>query len=296
MANNKSLRRLAVRCLLVLGAVCLPWVAQAKPDPAALREKHMALGEQLQHNAFGRPLVLESSDLSNRLSGDIYATVDYPLSQVSAGLNDPEHWCEVVSLHINTKYCRAASSNGAAVLRVRVGKKTARDAEDATPVDFAYRVATATPDFLDVLLNARDGPMGTSDYRIELEAVALPNARTFLHLTYSYTYGLAGKLAMKTYLATIGRDKVGFTTTDTGRGGQPEYVGGMRGLVERNAMRYYLAINAYLESPSRAPAQFERRLQSWFNATEQYPRQLHEVDRAEYLSMKREENQRRQSE
>ena len=297
MGNHEWLRGLFVRSLLAVCVTCVPWVAQAKLDPAALREKHSALGEQLQNNPFGRPLVLESSDVSGRLTGDIYATVNYPLSQVSAGLDDPAHWCDVVSLHINTKYCRAEGSAGASVLRVRIGKKTAQDADDATPVDFAYRVASASSEYLDVLLNAREGPMGTSDYRIELEAVALPNARTFLHLTYSYAYNLAGKIAMKTYLGTIGRDKVGFTPTGTNnKDGQPEYVGGMRGLVERNAMRYYLAINAFLDSPGQTPAQVERRLQNWFSETEQYPRQLHEVERTQYMSMKREENSRRRIE
>jgi hypothetical protein len=51
-------------------------------------------------------------------------------------------------------------------------------------------------------------------------------------------------IAMKTYLATLGSSKVGFTVTRRQSNGQPEYIRGMRGLVERNAMRYYLAIDA----------------------------------------------------
>jgi hypothetical protein len=44
-----------------------------------------------------------------------------------------------------------------------------------------------------------------------------------------------------------------------------------------------------------APAvQLERRLQSWFTATERYPRQLHEINRDEYLVMKRAEHSRQQ--
>ena len=63
---------------------------------------------------------------------------------------------------------------------------------------------------------------------------------------------------------------------------------GVRGAVERNTMRYYLAIDAYLDGLSAPPAdQLEKRLQTWFTATEKYPRQLHEIDRATYLDMKR---------
>ena len=78
--------------------------------------------------------------------------------------------------------------------------------------------------------------------------------------------------------------------------GSGGYIGGMRGLVERNVMRYYLAIEAYLDALPAPPAeQLERRLQSWFTASERYPRQLHEMDRPAYIEMKRREFQRLQT-
>ena len=279
--------------LLVCISVCTA-AAQASQDPVAtLRDKHAALGEQLQRNQFGRPLVLESNETANLVSGEIYATVAYPFNDVMAGLNDPNHWCDVISLHINTKYCRAVSAPSGNTLEVRVGKKTRQDVTDASRVDFNYRVLAASQEYFDIALTAKSGPIGTSDYSIKFEAIALPNAKTFIHLTYSYAFNFAGRLAMQTYLNTLARDKVGFTTVGKRSDGQLDYVGGMRGLVERNAMRYYLAINAFLESGgSASTAQFERRLQSWFSATEQYPRQLHEVERADYLAMKRAEKAR----
>jgi hypothetical protein len=74
------------------------------------------------------------------------------------------------------------------------------------------------------------------------------------------------------------------------------YVGGMRGVVERNTMRYYLAIDTYLDSLSAPPPQRrDQRLQAWFEATERYPRQLHEVTREAYLRMKRDEVRRQES-
>lgn len=58
-------------------------------------------------------------------------------------------------------------------------------------------------------------------------------------------------------------------------------------------MRYYLAIDAHLDSLAAAPhLQLERRLQAWFDATEKYARQLREVERDAYLRMKRAEVQR----
>jgi hypothetical protein len=179
---------------------------------------------------------------------------------------------------------------------VSIGKKTAQPIKDAYPIVFSYRVAAATAKYLEIQLNAPEGPLSTRNYRIQLQAVPVGNDRTFLHLTYSYAYGLAGRLAMKTYLATIGRGKVGFTPAGKQPGGQPKYIGGMRGVVERNAMRYYLAIDAYLGAlTTPPPLRFQRRLHSWFIATEQYPKQLREVSRTAYFNMKRSEYLRQQT-
>ncbi len=178
------------------------------------------------------------------------------------------------------------------LLSVNIGKKYSQPLEDAYLLELSYRVTAATPKYLEIQLDAAQGPLSTRNYRIKLQAVPLESGRTFLHLTYSYGYGWVGKVAMKTYLATIGSGKVGFTVTGRKADGQPRYIGGMRGLAERNTMRYYLAIDAYLGA--LAAARFEKRLQSWYNATERYSRQLHEVDWGEYLAMKRSEYQRQQ--
>jgi hypothetical protein len=270
----------------------------AVPDtqpPALLQAKYASLGERLQYNPFRRALALDSSESPNDLEGDIYALVDYPFPTVSAALKSAEDWCDVMILHINTKYCHATTDQTRTALTVYIGKKTPQSFKDAYPIEFSYRVTAATANYLEIQLDAPEGPLSTRDYRIQLQAVPVGNDRTFLHLTYSYAYGLAGRLAMKTYFATIGSGKVGFTQTGTQSSGQPEYIAGMRGLAERNTMRYYLAIDAYLGAlASPSPLQFQKRLHSWFTATEQYPRQLREVGRTAYIDMKRGEYLRQQ--
>jgi hypothetical protein len=162
---------------------------------------------------------------------------------------------------------------------VRIGKGEHR-------ADFAYHVAAADADYLDVRLAAPNGPLGTTDYHIQLEAAPLDRRHTILHLTYSHEYGPQARLAMRLYLGTLGRGKVGFTVVGSERDGKPVYVGGFRGAEERNVMRYYLAIEAYLESLSVPPRErFEKRLQTWFAFSERYSPQLHE-DR-EYLDIRR---------
>jgi hypothetical protein len=129
-----------------------------------------------------------------------------------------------------------------------------------------------------------------------LQAVPLTGEQTFVHLRYSYAIGVAARLAMGVYLGTLGSDKVGFTTIEGATGATAGLVGGVRGALERNTMRYFLAVDSFLDaSRSASGSQFERSLQNWFAVTERYPRQLHEMDRLPYLELKRSEYQRQQT-
>ena len=54
-------------------------------------------------------------------------------------------------------------------------------------------------------------------------------------------------MAMDAYLAGAGREKVGFSVVERLPDGRPVYVDGVRGVVERSAMRYYLAIESTVD-------------------------------------------------
>ena len=309
MQNNIDFKVAGAVVRALVCTLCLCFLANAshvqaqatpKTEPesdtnaSALLEKHASLEKQLAKTAFGRPLVVESSEDTGSVSGNAYAVLDASFNTVSTTFRGPSHWCEVMILHINTKYCRATAENTPTTLKVNIGKKTPQALEDAFALEFAMRQVSASPRYLAVRLNAEKGPLGTNNYRIELEAVPLPSGKTFMHLRYAYGYGMAGRVAMQGYLATVGSGKVGFTHLN---GDQKQgYVGGMRGTVERNTVRYYLAIEAYLASLNRPSAQqLESRLEHWFDATEQFPQQLREIDRDSYLTMKRDEYQRQQT-
>jgi len=294
-------RAATVRAGILVIAAALAWsgfgVVRSAPTEsgaaAALRANHGALEDRLGNSPFGRPLHLVSGDTPTAVTGDIHARVDQPFPKVASALAEPGHWCDILILHINTKHCRASTRGGVTELAVSIGRKHDQPVDKAYQVVFAYRVVERTPGYLRVRLTADEGPFGTRDYSIVFDAIPLQDGRTFTHLAYSYSYGTMGRLAMKTYLATIGRDKVGFTTTGTRPDGQPRYIGGIRGVVERNTMRYYLAIEAFLGALSEPPeAQLETRLHNWFAATERHARQLHEVERDAYLAMKRNEVRR----
>ena len=282
---------LIVLALALSAASPAPVAAQ---EAAGLRARHVALQDRLASNQFGRPLMLESAQTSGDLRGDVYAVVDHPFSAVQQGLQSAENWCDILILHLNVKRCRVAG--GGKTLGLAVGRKFDQPIEDAYQLDFAYRVAAATADYLQVQLTAEEGPLSTRNYRIQVEAVPLDAKRSVVHMSYAYGYGLAARMAMQAYLATIGSSKVGFTILEKKADGTPVYQGGVLGLLERNTMRYYLAIDAYLNALPLAPgAQVERRIRDWYASTERYAPQLHEMEQSDYLDMKRKEIKRQQA-
>ncbi len=287
--------------LRVAGAVLLlaaaGAAAAAVPDAAAeLRARYAALDERLTRSPFGQPLLLDSEEQPRALSGDVYAIVDHPLGAVAAALTKPAEWCEALILHLNVKFCRAHAPPAPPGLSVAIGRKVEQPLAEAFQVEFRL-TATSVRDYLAVSLAADKGPLGTKNYRIDVDATSISTGRTFLHLRYAYQFGLEGRLALETYLATTGSGKVGFTRVDPGAGAGPaRYVTGLRGAVERNTMRYFLTLDAYLGSRSAPPAQrFEDGLARCYAASERYARQLHELERDDYFAIKRREYARQHS-
>ncbi|MCA0211828.1 MAG: hypothetical protein LCH79_01460 [Proteobacteria bacterium] len=286
-------------CVSMAMAVSAPALA-APPAAQALQARYAEYAPQLADNDFQRAMHIESAAAGNSLSGEIHAVLDHPFKRLSSALREPTSWCDVLILPFNTKFCRATTGGGAAggqpVLAMRIGRKFDQPLKDAYPLDLRWQRVAATPEYFETRLTAAEGPVGTRDYRVVVAAVPLEGGRTFMRLSYSYSYGTMGRLALQGYLATAGADKVGFSVKGRDASGAPVYVDGMRGVVERNAMRYYLAIDAYLASLAAPPhEQVERRIQAWFNASERHARQLREMDRATYVELKRSETERQRA-
>jgi hypothetical protein len=277
----------AAACLVLAATPALAALApadNATDAGAALRAKYAASRVRLETSPYGRPVLLDSRELDHDLEGDAYIVLAHPFARVAAALAPVGHWCEVLMLPFNTKHCQAVEAPDASTLTLFVGRKNETPVERAYRLDFRYAVAAQQRDYLRLVLTSDAGPLGTRNYRIALEATPLGDGRTFVKLGYSYGYGTLSRVAMQTYLATLGARKVGFSTVDG------ELVRGMRGVMERNTMRYALALEAYLDSFA-APQELRLRklLDEWFTATERYPRQLHEMGREEYVAMKQRE-------
>jgi len=202
----------------------------------------------------------------------------------------PEHWCDALILHINIKYCRMDNSVQGALLNLNIGQKFEQPLPQTYQSVLNFKAIENAPNYFLINLTAKNGPLRTYDYDVLIEAIPLKNAQTFLHFKYAYSFGTLGKVAMQTYLTTIGRNKVGFTVSNVNPNGEEAYIKGVRGVIERNTMRYFLAIDAYLAALNDVPEkQLLNRLNGWYDSSEVYKTQLHEVERAEYIQMKQNE-------
>lgn len=278
---------IGILLLLLTPAFAVPAGAQ---DAAALLSRHEALQHQFSNNPFNKPMALESSLSDHTVKGDIYAVIPHAFSVMGPSLQGLKLWCDILILHLYVKKCVAHDIPAEKRLAIDVVGKFDQPLSNAFRLDFSYRVAESSDNYLQLLLNADTGPLGTTNYRIGFEAVRLNATSSFIHMSYSYTQGIVAKVALEVYLATLGRDKVGFTIVNRQPDGEPIYIKTVRGVVERNAMRYYLAIEAYLSALHLPDAERpDKRLREWYNAIERYPRQLHELEREDYLSMKRKE-------
>jgi hypothetical protein len=292
IVNHSRIRRWwqqAMACVVIMCASLCHAAANEPHSAAGLRQAADGMKEAMARSGFKSPINLTSAETGNGgVQGDIYAEVAWPFETVSRALAEPSRWCEVMMPHINTKRCRVTGSAASPMLALSIVRKYDQPLDKAFELEFGWRVVARTADYFEVVLGAAKGPLGTGNYRILFEASPQANGGTFLHFSYSYDSNMLARMATQVYLATFGAGKTGFTVIGQRPDGQPEYIRGMRGLVERNAMRYFVAIDAWFEAASApAAAQYDKRLQSWFAGIEKYPLQLHEIDRDSYLAVKR---------
>lgn len=281
MRRLDGLRRVLLALALVAGSGTAP--ALESGSAAALLGQRQQLQAALRDNAFGEPLVIVSKDLPDRIEGEVFAELPFGFDTVTAAFRSPQAVCELLFLHLNVHACQPADG-GVSVL---AGPKKTGAAGMTALMRYAMRAEVDAPGHQRVVLTAPTGPLSTTDYRMVFEAVPLDGARSFVHFGFAHNTGLLARVAMQTYLATAGRDKIGFTVTGRDAEGRPQHVRGERGSLERNVMRYYLALLAHCRERGGTPDErMQARLRAWFALTERHAAQLHELSLDEYLREK----------
>ncbi len=277
---------------LVLFTVMVAVPAYA--DRQELLQQFQYVRQNTERNPFDEPLYIRSHNSGQRLGADIYAVLPQPFHEVRDALGQPDQWCQFLALNQNVKACTWRHGQEGAELSLFVGRKFYQPPQDAYHVNGNFSIASNRDNYLRVTVRAADGPLGTQDYRISVQAAPVEQG-TLVELSWGYEDSWRSRMATSAYLATLGKDKIGFSIVGQTDSGKPEFVQGVRGMIERNAMRYYLALRAYLQTDDLpARRQPEASMGTWYRMVEHYGRQLHELSREDYFANKRRElrNQR----
>jgi hypothetical protein len=274
--------------VLLIALVSLWHPSRGAEDPAiVLRNNYQEFlaGDQRPADL---PIQVFSADREGVLEAGTHAVLHRDFSSLAEILSSPANWCELVPVVLNVKACTWQAGANSTQLTFYVGRKFYEPPENAYKLKYDFILKAFRDDYFHIALVAEEGPHGTSDYLLEVEAIDI-SGKTFLAVHTSYRSSAISRLGTRGYLATLGRNKIGFTVTG-GDADNPEYIQGIRGIVERNAVRYYLAFQAYLETQHLKPdLRFAAATELWYDLTEQFHDQLYEMDRAAYLDIKRRE-------
>jgi hypothetical protein len=274
---------------VALGVLLLASSAWAE---VTLVDRYQALKDGGSTTLPGTTISVTSTQQGVLLSADVSSILHTPFAAVSASLAQAQNWCQFMPLHFNIKACTYQRQEEGELLTLYSGRKYYQSPEESYAMDYHFENLQQDDTRLTLHLSADHGPAGTRDYRIEVDALPVAEG-TMLHIHSAYRPSMLSSMLTRGYLTTLGRDKVGFSRTRQGEELLP--VQGLRGVVERNVMRYQLAIEAFLDSqPLAENSRHEAALISWFRQNDSYSLQLHEMSEADYLNIKHQEWQNQQ--
>jgi len=252
---------------------------------------YQELQEDARRGPFGFPLHLHAEERQDLVRAEIHGILDHPFRTVGGTLTRPVSWCEFLPLNLNIKACTFQAQAPETILTLYIGGKSFQTPEAAARQPYRFQVRARERGYVAIALNALEGLLGTKAHLLEIEAAGVAG-RTVVLLRSAYEPSAASKLLTTIYLATLARSKVGFSGAPNGPAGQGGFVKGEQGLIERNAMRYYLLLKAFLDTQGLPSGhQFEARLDVAYDLMDRYPAQLHEMEKPEYLDVKRRERE-----
>ncbi len=280
--------------LTLAACLALPGLAWGNDGTSSeLAALYQEVQQGQESSLLGAPIFVRSIGQGDRIAAEVYGIIEHPFAEVADRLTKPANWCQFMPLTFNVKACtyqdQRQGQDNQPLLTFYIGRKFYEPPEKAYPLHYRYQLISREDNYVRMLLSADEGPMGSQDNRIELDAIPV-GEKSFVRIRSSYHSTFVSWLGTYAYLVTLGRDKVGFSVVGTTETGEPIYIGGMNGVIERNSVRYYLALKAFFDTNYISPAErFEARIRTWFDLCEAHPTQLHELERDEYLGAKRKE-------
>lgn len=298
MDQMNNTRKFTEFCLFMVAAAVFfsfgsaSAVEKPRQSEEILLDTYHRIESKIGENSFDFPLFLESFEKDDTEHVDVYGIFDYPFSSVVSMLKVPANWCNIVSLHPNIKACTYRELQGDLwMLSFYIGRKFYQPPEDTRQIIYLFRNIVLQKEYMDIMLSAEKGPLGTKDHKIRFEALPLDGKRTFVHFSYAYSNSATLRLAEIIYFATLGLGKEGFTVIGTDKNSQPIYISGARGAIERNAVRYYFAIQSFMNTLRYTEeSRFSMRISEWYDLTNIYKKQLFELDKKDYLTFKEKEH------
>ncbi len=278
-----------IAALSGIAAMLLYATAFAQPAPVlpaadpvvALAARHQALATALEQSPFGLPLIVRSQNDGARAEGEIVGIVAHPYATFAATFATPRAFCDAAMLHPNVKGCTSDRVAGEDRVLLNAGRKHYEPADRVYAQTFVASTQQLGNRYLRVELRAAAGPLDTHDYVFTLEAIPAGDA-TFIAVRYGYSASFASRTATAGYLATAGSGRTGFSMTAAGAPAR-----GVRGVVERNAMRHYLALTSVLDTRDAPEAvRSAARLDRYYTLTDRFAAQLREFERGEYVAIK----------
>ena len=291
MMPSWSISRLILALLSLLLALPLraSWGGEAVPQRFV--GYYQELQEAARRGPFGFPLQVRSEERGDLVIAEALGIMDHPLQAFGAAVAEPASWCELIPLNLNIKACTIQWEAREPLVTLYIGGKGYLPPESASQQPYRFSVRARRPEDVAVSLSALRGLLGTKAHQLEFEAASVAG-KTVVALRSSYEESAMSKLATAIYLTTVGRDKVGFSREPLNPDGQARFVKGAQGMIERNLMRYYLVLKAFLDTQALPDSRrFDARISAVYDLMERYPAQLHEMERAEYLDVKRRERQ-----
>ena len=281
-------RRFCLFCLLPSLVLALPpcesWGIEG--GLPRLSGRYPELQEAARRGPFGLPLQVHSEERETLVSADIHGIIDQPFRALAATFTEPGGWCDFLVLNPNIKTCTFRREAQETFLTLYIGSKSYRAPESATEQVYRFLVRVRQPEYAAISLTAPQGMLGTTAHRFEFEAGSVAG-KTVVALSSSFEPSMLSKLLTGIYLSTLGRERIGFSRAATEPGVPAGYVRGVKGMIERNVMRYYLALKAFLDAGDLpAGRQFEARASLAYDLMDLYPAQLRQMDKSEYLDIK----------